>query len=93
MKKQLSKITFTVTKRDVELGEKMEGNHCPIARSINRARKKKGIACVSKWKIIVGSKAYSAPNKVQEFIDDFDCGRIVPSEFKNKTFTLIESRD
>lgn len=92
MKKPLSKITFTVTKRDVELGERMEGNYCPIARSINRTKKKKGIASVSKWKIIVGNKLYVPSNRVQEFIDNFDLGRIETTSFKDKTFTITECR-
>lgn len=76
-------MIIKVTEQDIERGSRVFSDHCPVALAINRATGRHAIVYHHAIKIGELSRIeYPVPDKVREFIQDFDSGKEVqPFEF------------
>lgn len=64
-------MKINVTKTDIKLGERENGNNCAVARAVKRATKIKKVF-VDGFQITVNNTVFDAPNSVTDFVLAYD---------------------
>lgn len=75
-------IQVSVTKRDIEEGDRFDGRSCPIALAIRRAMRTKSVAVIGANIIYIRKLLWKGEKRVKDFIRKFDSGqRVQPCSF------------
>lgn len=85
----MNQITFTVTEDDLRMGIRKDCSWCPAARALKRKGYKQ--VTVDTTSVYVENVRFKTPNKLREFIVDFDNRALPPIKnwsLEDRTFTL-----